>query len=456
MIDYADIMEKQRAFFATGKTKDYTFRKDALKSLRESILYYSNDIDAALKADLNKAPFEGYVTEYGLILQHITHALHGLKSWMKPRRRATGIAAFPGYSKEYQEPYGVVLIMSPWNFPIQLTMCALIGAIAAGNCVIIKPSAYSPESSEIIAKVIARAFPSEYITVIQGGRAENTQLLEQRFDYIFFTGSITVGKLVMEKASKNLTPVTLELGGKSPCIITEDASIKKAAKAIAYGKLMNCGQVCVCPDYVLIPEHMQKEFCDAITEQFKTMIGDALTNDEYPRIVNQKHFDRVKGLMEGVTIYSGGRSNPDKLQIEPTVLVDVTEDSPVMQEEIFGPLLPVITYKKLEEAEAFVLRHEKPLALYLFTESKAMEKRIMNNLSFGGGCVNSTIMHLATKGLGFGGVGYSGMGMYHGKYSFDTFSHTKGVYKKSGIFDVPLAYHPYDKWKMAVVKKMIK
>lgn len=456
MVDYAGLIEKQRKFFATGKTKEYSRRLEALKALRESILFYEDEINAALKTDLNKAPLEGYITEYGLTLQHITHTIHNLKKWMRPKRKATGIAAFPGCSHEYPEPYGIVLIMSPWNFPIQLTMCALIGALAAGNCAVVKPSAYTPKSSEIIAKIIERAFPEEYVATVQGGRVENQQLLEQRFDYIFFTGSVSVGKLVMEKASKHLTPVTLELGGKSPCIIAEDANIKKAARNIAFGKLLNSGQVCVAPDYVLIPEHLAQEFCEEITQQFKSMIGDALSNDEYPKIVNEKHFERILGLLEGVKVYSGGRYNKEKLQIEPTVLVDVCENSPVMCEEIFGPLLPIMTYKTLDQAEDYVLRHEKPLALYLFTKSKAVEKRVLGKLSFGGGCVNDTIMHLATKGLGFGGVGHSGMGMYHGQYSFDTFSHGKSVYKKSGLVDVPLRYHPYKPWKFNLAKKMIK
>jgi aldehyde dehydrogenase (NAD+) len=456
MVDYNELLAAQRSFFSTGKTKDYAYRLSALKALRDSMVFYESEINAALKGDLNKAPLETYISEYGISLQHISHAIHDLKKWMKPKHRTTGINGIPAVSYDIFDPYGIVLIMSPWNYPIQLTMGALAGAIAAGNCCIIKPSAYTPASSAIIAKIVKRAFPEEYIATVQGGRAENQQLLEQRFDYIFFTGSVDVGKQVMEKAAKNLTPVTLELGGKSPCIVTSDANIKKAAKAIAFGKLLNSGQTCVAPDYVLVDEKFKDQFCSEVTNQFKLMIGDALVNDEYPRMVNEKHFDRVLNLLDGVTVFSGGRACRETLQIEPTVLVDVTDASPVMGEEIFGPLLPVISYKTLKEAEAFVLNREKPLALYLFTTSKKTEVRVFRNLSFGGGCVNDTIMHLTSKGLGFGGVGHSGMGLYHGRHSFETFSHTKGIYKKSRLFEMPLRYHPYKPFYLKVVHKLMK
>jgi len=456
MINYNEILEKQRAFFASGKTKDYNYRQSALKALRESLVYYENEINDALKKDLNKAPFETYMTEYGITLQHLSHATHDLKKWMKPKRRETGINGFPGVSYDIYDPYGIVLIMSPWNYPIQLTLGALIGAISSGNCCIVKPSAYSPASSDIIAKIIKRAFPEEYVTTIQGGRAEIQQLLEQRFDYIFFTGSVTVGKQVMEKAAQHLTPVSLELGGKSPCIVTADANVKAAAKNIAFGKILNSGQTCVGPDYVLVDERIKDQLCTEIAEQFKKMLGDALTNDNYPRIVNEKHFDRLLSLMDGVTVYCGGGSNREKLKIEPTVLVNVTNESAVMGEEIFGPLLPVIPYKTLDEAEAFVLKREKPLALYLFTSSKKTEEIVFKKLSFGGGCVNDTIMHMTTKGLGFGGVGYSGMGAYHGKHSFETFSHTKGIYKKSLLIELPFRYHPYKPFYLLAAHKLMK
>lgn len=455
-MDYNEIIEKQREFFESGATKTYQFRISALNSLKESLSYYEKELKEALKRDLNKSHFESYMSEYGVSLQQINHTAKNLKKWMKPKTRAAGINVFPGTAYDMYEPYGIVLIMSPWNYPIQLTMCPLIGAIAAGNCCIVKPSAYTPSSSEIIAKVIERAFPPEYVATVQGGREENKLLLEQRYDYIFFTGSITVGKWVMEKAAKNLTPVTLELGGKSPCIVTADADVKKAAKNIAFGKILNAGQTCVAPDYVLVAEELKDQFCAEIAGQFNKMLGDALENDNYPRIVNEKHFDRLLGLMQTSAVYSGGRADRKALKIEPTVLVNVTEESSVMGEEIFGPLLPVIPYKTLEEAENFVLKREKPLALYLFTQKKSVEKRIMKKLSSGGACINDTIVHIVCKGLGFGGVGYSGMGMYHGKHSFETFSHIKGVYRKGRLIDLPMRYHPYTKWKYYVLRNIMK
>ncbi len=455
-MDYSGILSKQRAFFDTGRTKEYEFRIEALKSLKEALVFYEEEINAALKIDLNKAPVEVYMSEYGISLQHINHALKELKSWMKPKSRAVGINGLPGRAYDMFEPYGMVLIMSPWNYPIQLTMGPLIGAIAAGNCAVIKPSAYTPASSLIIEKIIHRAFSKEYITTVQGGREENKMLLEQRFDYIFFTGSVTVGRLVMEKAAKNLTPVTLELGGKSPCIVTDDADIKNAARSIAFGKLLNAGQTCVGPDYVLVAEELKDSFCSEIARQFELMLGNALKNEDYPKIVNEKHFDRLLGLMEKVTVCSGGRFDHNTLKIEPTVLVDVNEDAPVMGEEIFGPLLPVISYKSLDEAEQFVQNREKPLALYLFTSSKEVEKRVLGRLSSGGACVNDTIIHIMCKGLSFGGVGNSGMGQYHGRHSFITFSHTRGVYKKSTIFDLPFRYHPYTQSKYALTRRLMK
>ncbi|MEA4895972.1 MAG: aldehyde dehydrogenase [Oscillospiraceae bacterium] len=456
MNDYSDLMKKQRDFFASGKTKDYRYRITALKALEESMKHYEGEINSALKADLNKAAMETYISEYGISLQHITHSMHNLKKWMRPKRRAAGINTFPGIAYEMPEPYGIALIMSPWNYPIQLTMCALIGAVSAGNCCVVKPSAYTPASSAVIAKIIERAFPREYVAVVLGGRAENQQLLEQRFDYIFFTGSVGVGKQVMENAAKNLTPVTLELGGKSPCIVTEDADVEKAAKSIAFGKLLNSGQTCVAPDYVLVDRALMGRFCTEVSVQFRKMIGDALMNEDYPRIVNEKHFERISALFEGATVFSGGRLDRDRLRIEPTVLVDVTETSPVMEEEIFGPLLPVIPYDTLDEAENFVLNGEKPLALYLFTSSRKTEKRVLNKLSFGGGCINDTIVHLMTSGLGFGGVGFSGMGRYHGIHSFETFSHIKGIYRKSALIDLPLRYHPYRQSYYSLARKLMK
>ncbi len=455
-MDYKNIINKQRDFFLSGKTKEYNFRLEALKSLKEAMLYYEKDVYDALKKDLNKSTFETFISEYGITLQEITHVTKKLKSWMKTKRKATGIGVFPGKAYEINEPYGVTLIISPWNYPIQLALSPLIGAIAAGNCVIIKPSEFSTASSDIIEKIITKAFNEEYIKVVQGDALETELLLKERFDYIFFTGSTNVGKIIMSAASKYLTPVTLELGGKSPCIVTSDADINNAAKSIAFGKLLNSGQTCIAPDYILVDEKIKDQLYAKLDEQFKVMIGNSLDNDDYPRIINERHFNRLLKLMENTSIYSGGKSNKDTLKIEPTLITNVDINSPIMKEEIFGPLLPILTYKSIDEAEQYILKNEKPLSLYLFTNNKEIEKRIFNNLSFGGGCVNDTIVHIMCKGLSFGGVGSSGMGKYHGKYSFDTFTHKKGIYKKSLIFELPLRYQPYKDKFLKIAKKILK
>lgn len=442
-MQYEDLLRKQKAFFNAGNTRDYAYRISALAALREALTYYEKEINQALLDDLNKSPYETFITEYALVLQQISHVRRRLKKWMQPRRKAVGITGFPGRAYELVEPYGTVLIFSPWNYPLTLTIQPLIGAIAAGNCCIVKPSELSPHTSDVLAKVIARAFPEEYVATVLGGKEESQALLEQRVDYIFFTGSTAVGKSIMNSAARHLTPVTLELGGKSPCIVTADADIQKAAKNIAYGKIMNSGQTCVAPDYVLIDETVMESFCREFEKQCRQMIGNALVNAKYPRIINRRHFERLLGLIEGVTVESGGRFDPQTLKIEPTVLVDVQPDSLIMQEEIFGPLLPVLPYQTLNEAVAFVEAREKPLALYLFTTNKETEKRVLNRLAFGGACVNDTISHISCDGLAFGGVGESGMGAYHGIHSFETFSHRKGIYKKSKLFELPMRYQPY-------------
>lgn len=442
-MEYNEILAMQKKYFYSGKTKTYQYRLDALKALRESLIHYEEEINQALMEDLNKSPYETYISEYGTAQQQLTHAIRHLKEWMKPIPRAVGINAFPGRAYDMFEPYGTVLIISPWNYPITLAIVPLIGAIAAGNCCVVKPSELSPNTSNVIEKIVARAFPKEYVTTVLGGKEESQQLLEQRFDYIFFTGSTAVGRSVMGMAARHLTPVTLELGGKSPCIITADADIRETAKNIAFGKVLNSGQTCIAPDYVLVDEKAAESFCREITNQYKKMVGDALTNPLYPRIVNERHFERIRSLMDGVTVYSGGHFSQAALKIEPTVLVDVKPDSRVMLEEIFGPLLPVISYRTLDEAVTFVEEREKPLALYLFTKSKDTEKRLLQRLSFGGACVNDTISHITCDGLGFGGVGESGMGAYHGVHSFETFSHRKGIYKKSSLFEFSMRYQPY-------------
>ncbi|NCC44803.1 MAG: aldehyde dehydrogenase, partial [Clostridia bacterium] len=392
------IVERQRTFFRTDRTKSLGFRMEALNRLEESIKRNEKNILQALKKDLNKSAYEAYMTEVGMTYSELTYVKRHLPLWNMKKRHLTPLAQFPAESFTVSDPYGVVLVMSPWNYPFLLCMDPLIGAIAAGNCCILKPSAYAPNVSQVMADIIEDVFPEKYVTVIQGGRKENTELLEQRFDYIFFTGGVTVGKLVMEKASRNLTPVTLELGGKSPCIVTKDAKLMLAAKRLVFGKFLNSGQTCIAPDYLLIDEKVKEEFLAYIVYWIGKMLGkEPLDNPDYPKMINEKHYHRVLNLITGEKISCGGYGNDEKLQITPTVLEDVSWDAPVMQEEIFGPVLPVLTYKNLDEAIEKIKDREKPLALYLFTENPKIQKKILTSISYGGGCINDTIIHLATS-----------------------------------------------------------
>ena len=366
----------------------------------------------------------------------------------------SNLANFPSSARAVFEPYGVVLVMSPWNYPFMLCMEPVIGAIAAGNCCVVKPSAYSPATSAVIHTILSEVFPPEYVAVVEGGRAENAALLEQRFDYIFFTGGVTVGRLVMEKAAVHLTPVTLELGGKSPCIVTADCDLKVAARRIVFGKFLNCGQTCVAPDYLLVDQSVKEPLLALIQKEIARQYGpDPLANPDYGKIINRKHFDRLCGLIDPAKVVCGGQTQPDALRIAPTLLDHVQPGDAVMQEEIFGPLLPVLTYKSLDEAAQFIQSREKPLALYLFTRNRKAERLFAEYVSFGGGCVNDTIMHLSVPSLGFGGVGRSGMGSYHGRKSFETFSHEKSILKKPFWPDLPLRYQPYTN---ALYQKMIR
>lgn len=453
MTDIEKIVKHQRRYFATGKTKSYAFRMRALNELEKSIRSHERELNEALKKDLNKARMESYMTETGMVLSEISYLKKHLAGWMREKRAITPIAQFHGRSFEVKEPYGVVLVMAPWNYPFMLLMEPLAGAIAAGNCVVAKPSAYSPHVSAVIAQIIREALPAGLVEVVEGGRAENQALLDQKFDYIFFTGGVKVGQLVLEKASRHLTPVTLELGGKSPCIVDQTANIRLAAKRIVFGKYLNAGQTCVAPDYVLVHESVKEELIKYLKFYISVMLKEKpLQNPDYPKIINEKHYDRLMGLLKEEKAVIGGRGNREMLKIEPTVLTDVTADAPVMQEEIFGPILPVLTYQYLSNVESFINERPKPLALYLFTRNRKTEKRILKNISFGGGCINDTIIHLATSRMGFGGVGGSGMGSYHGKYSFQTFTHTKSIVKKYCWIDMPMRYHPYTFWKEFLVR----
>lgn len=455
-MEIAKLVESQHAYFKTGATRPVAARLAALRQLEQAIRLHEKEICNALCNDLGKSDFESYMCEIGLVLDEIRFQQKHLARFARPRRVKTPMAQFKATSFVSPEPYGVVLVMSPWNYPFMLTLDPVIGAIAAGNCVVIKPSAYSASTSDLLGQLFAGLFQQEFVAVVPGGRAENTALLEQKFDYIFFTGSVEVGKLVMEKASRNLTPVTLELGGKSPCIVDETANLKLAAKRIVFGKYLNVGQTCVAPDYLFVHESVKDHLVGylkmAITECYGAK---PLENRDYGRIVNQKHFERICGLMEGEKILAGGETQPEKLRIAPTILGDITPESPVMQEEIFGPILPVMTYRDLSEVADYVSAHPKPLAFYFFTTSRAHEEYLLSRCSFGGGCINDTIIHLATTAMPFGGVGASGMGSYHGKASFDTFTHYRSIVKKANWVDLPIRYQPYDEKKEKLLRMFL-
>jgi aldehyde dehydrogenase (NAD+) len=456
MQDIQSIVKLQREFHAKGKTFDLTFRLEHLKRLRNSIKIHEQDILDALKMDLNKAPFEAYAAEIGMVYEELRYVMKHLVSWATPKRVRTPITNFISTSTIYHEPYGVVLVMSPWNYPFMLTLDPVIGAIAAGNCVVVKPSNYSPHTSKIIDVILSEVFREEYVAVIQGGREANQSLLEQKFDYIFFTGSVAVGRTVMEAAAKYLTPVTLELGGKSPCIVDETANIELAARRIVWGKFINAGQTCVAPDYILVHHNVKAALLKKMQHYIVRFYGNnACNNESFPKIINEKHFNRLLNVMEGEHIFCGGSYSKDTNQIAPTILDQITWDSKIMEEEVFGPILPVLEYRSLNDEISRINNRPKPLALYLFTTKKENERKVIRNISYGGGCINDTIMHLASTHMPFGGVGESGMGSYHGKASFDTFTHNKSILKKSNLYDMPLRYPPY-KNHLALIKKIMK
>ena len=456
-MEISNLVQAQRDYFLSGATLPLSQRIQALKALQRAIMRREEEILQALHTDLNKSPAEGYMTEIGMVLSELRFVLRHLPRWAKKERVKTPLAQFPSKSFVLKEPYGVALIMAPWNYPFQLSLEPLIGALAAGNCAVVKPSNYAPATSKVIASLIKSCFDERYIAVVLGGRQQNADLLSQKFDYLFFTGGTTVGKLVMESAARHLTPMTLELGGKSPCIVDSSANLPLAARRIVFGKYLNAGQTCVAPDYLLVQQSVKEPLLIEIKRAINAAFGPApLQNEDYPKIINQKHFDRLLGLIEGEAVVTGGVGDEKTHKIEPTVLDGVTFSSPVMQEEIFGPILPVLTFNTIDEVIKTLRPRPKPLALYLFTTDKITQRRVLSSLSFGGGCVNDTIIHLATSSMGFGGVGQSGMGSYHGKKSFDTFTHEKSIVKKSNRIDVPLRYQPYGKNTLALLKKFMK
>lgn len=440
------IVSRQRSYFYTGATLPIEHRLDALRRLKKSIQLHQEEIGQAIRADLGKSSFESYMCETGLVLSEITYMLRHTRAFAREKTVYTPLAQFHSKSFKKPSPYGVVLIMSPWNYPFLLTIEPLVDAIAAGNTAVIKPSAYSPHTGEVVKTIIEECFPEEFVTVVTGGRAENTCLLKEHFDYIFFTGSQTVGREVMKQASAHLTPVTLELGGKSPCIVDKTADLRLAAKRIVFGKFLNCGQTCVAPDYIYCDAEIKDALLSEIKKQITKQYGTSpLANEDYGKIINRKHFDRIQSLMDPSKVVFGGKSAPDALKIEPTVMDKVTFDDAVMQQEIFGPVLPILTYHSLDEVIDQVNSMPHPLALYLFTQDKHNAKKVTSRCGFGGGCINDTIIHLATSEMGFGGFGESGMGSYHGKDGFRTFSHYKSIVDKKIWLDLPMRYQPYKK-----------
>ncbi|APH18232.1 aldehyde dehydrogenase [Clostridium botulinum] len=456
MENIRNILEKQKSFFDKGYTKDINFRIEALKKLKHNIKINENNIFKALKIDLNKSEFETFITEIGIVYDEINGAIKNIKKWSKPKKVKTPITNFLASSYIYNEPYGVALIMSPWNYPFQLIMAPLVGAISAGNCVLLKPSELAIETEKVIVKIIKDTFSDEYIGVITGGIEESTALLKEKFDYIFYTGGINVGKIVMRAAAEHLTPITLELGGKSPCIVDKDANIDLAARRIAWGKFLNAGQTCVAPDYLVVHRNIKEKLISSIENYIVEFFGEnTFESEDYPRIINERHFKRLEGYLKEGKIVSGGNTDINNLYIEPTIIEGINFENRIMEEEIFGPIFPVIEFENIDKVIDIVKNNPKPLALYYFSENKEKQEFIIKNISFGGGCINDTIMHLSTSTLPFGGVGSSGIGGYHGRASFDTFSHKKSILKKSNLIDVKIRYAPF-KGKINLAKRLFK
>ncbi|WP_445636097.1 Aldehyde dehydrogenase [Nostoc sp. DSM 114161] len=450
----SEIIQHQREFFQTGKTKDINFRIEQLQKLKQAIIEHEQEIIEALQADLHKPVVETYLTEIAVI-KEIDYAIKHIKTWTKPKKAPVSLEFFSYSARIYPEPVGVVLIISPWNYPFQLAISPLVGAIAAGNCAIIKPSEIASHTSSIVAKIITKYFHQDYIAVVEGGVEASQKLLAEKFDRIFFTGGTAVGKIVMEAAAKHLTPVTLELGGKSPCIVDTDINVEYTARRITWGKFINAGQTCIAPDYLLVDKNIKKYLIDSLEKSLKEFYGDNPANSpDYARIISQKHFDRLSKFLEDGKVIVGGETKSSERYIAPTIIENVSLEDSVMQEEIFGPILPIIEYSDIAEAIALINSRPKPLALYLFSQNKSLQKRVLQETSSGGVCINDTIMHVGVTSLPFGGVGDSGIGNYHGKASFDTFSHHKSVLQNSFWLDLKWRYAPYQN-KLPLIKKLL-
>lgn len=454
-----DIFYDKKKFFDSGKTKSYNFRVGQLIKLKATIKKYEKDIMNALYKDLHKSGFESYTAEIGLVYEEINYCLKHLKKWIKPKRVRGIISTMPSKSYIYPEPLGVVLIIGPWNYPFQLILAPLVGAIASGNCVVIKPSNQSVHTSNIIERIIKVAFPKEYISVVQGpGSTVVPHLVgDYKFNHIFFTGSPRIGKEILRLASSHLTPVTLELGGKSPTIVHKDANIALAAKKIVAGKYYNAGQTCIAPDYLLVHEDIKEELIKQLIKYVREFYGqEPKTGKDYGRIINKYRFSTLIDYIKDSNIVFGGDSDVDDLYIEPTIVECNNLNNPIMEEEIFGPILPILTYRKIDEVVDIVRKNRYPLALYLFTNNRKIEKYIIDRIEFGGGCINNSLLHIVNPRMPFGGIGTSGMGRYHGKYSFDTFSHYKSLLKSHNKLDMPLRYPPYIERNFNLVKKIMK
>lgn len=448
-----ELVQRQRRYFATGATRPLAFRRRRLRALREALLAARPEIEQALKADLNKSSYETFLTELAMVVGEIDDALRHLEKWAAPRRRGTPLSHFPAVSRVYPEPYGVVLVLSPWNYPLQLALAPVVGAIAAGNCVLVKASRHSAHTTALLHRLLSRVFSPEYVACVDE-TIPYGDVLAQRYDMIFFTGSPRVGRQVMAAAAAHLTPVVLELGGKSPCFVDAECDLAVAARRIAWGKLLNAGQTCVAPDYVLVDSRVKDRFIELLMRQAEKMFPHPLHDPDYPRIVSRRHYDRLCGLLDRATGVRGGARDAESLHIALAV-VEADFDSEVMREEIFGPILPVIAYDRLDDAVQAVQKREKPLACYVFTRRAGYARAVLERVSFGGGCVNDVVMHLANHNLPFGGVGNSGMGSYHGKDGFDTFSHHKSVLHNRTLPDIPLRYAPYNEKNLPLLQRVL-
>lgn len=449
-----EIVEKQREYFLTGETQSVEFRKKQLKNLKEIILSNENKIYDALKSDLGKSEIESYMCEVAMVIHEIDFMIKNLNRFVKKQKTSVGVVNFKAtaYSKPY--PKGVVLIMSPWNYPFMLTITPLVDALAAGNTAIVKPSAYSPCTSKLIDELLSSTFESQYVSVVTGGRDVNQDLLKIKFDHIFFTGSKSVGHIVLENANKNFTPVTLELGGKSPCIVDNTAIIPLSAKRIVFGKFLNVGQTCIAPDYILVHESVKDLLIKAIVDEIKLQYGENPIDDPtYGKLISEKHMEKALSLLDGQDIIYGGKIDKERLKIEPTI-VDVSDlDTLIMKEEIFAPILPIVTFKTKDEALCIIRRNDTPLAMYVFTKNNVFRDYFLDNVNYGGACVNDTILHITVQNLPFGGVGTSGLGAYHGRRGFDTFSNYRGIYDKSTKVDLSMRYRPYSEFTKKLIRK---